>query len=40
MTRDDVVDVALLHEPVPGTWAERAPRKLLEAYGAAEGESQ
>lgn len=47
MTRDDVVDAAFLHEPVAEAWAERPPRKLLEAsrklleaYRAAEGESQ
>lgn len=33
-------DAALVRELVEDAWAERAPRKLLEAYRAAEGESQ
>ena len=33
-------DVALVRELVEDAWAERAPRKLLEAYRAAGGESQ
>lgn len=33
-------DAALVRELVEDAWAERAPRKLLEAYRPAEGESQ
>ena len=33
-------DAALVRELVEDAWAERAPRKLLEAYRAAGGESQ
>ena len=33
-------DATLVRELVEDAWAERAPRKLLEAYRAAEGESQ